>query len=163
MTIKFQENILYGKVGEDIFRKDFLEFLRINYEDVTGRQAFQIIDADFLTKIGLYEIKLNYKDNKQLFIEEYTNINEELNFISMGWVYKSKADLIVFISKQTRNMIFLPFTKNFKQHYENIKNSFTLYKNKVSEHNGKKWQSAFRIIPFSSLNGYISFYKKCQN
>ena len=87
--------------------------------------------SDFLTKIGLYEIKLNYKDNKQLIIEEYTNINEKLGKVSLGWIYKTKADLVVSISKNTGAMVFLPMTTQFKEYYESIKESKKLFLKKV--------------------------------
>ena len=156
----FKDDIQKGKIGENIFKEDFIEFLNINYIDVTGCQQFQIIDADFLSKIGLYEIKCNYKDNKQIIIEEYTNINKNLGNISYGWFYKSKADLIVFISKITRAMIMIPFTNNFKNKYECIKNNHRLIKNKISYYKNNKWQSAFRIIKLDSINGFFSYYKR---
>ena len=156
----FQNDIGKGKVGEGIFIDDFLKFLRINYQDVTGVHGFQLIDSDFLVKIGRYEIKANYKDDKLLVIEEYTNVNEQLAPKSLGWFYKSKADMLVFISRDTRAMIMLPFTDEFKAHYESIKEQYELISNKLSEHNGRKWQSAFRKIPLSALNGYFAFYKK---
>lgn len=159
-TTSFQKDIYRGKIGETIFINDFLDFLKIKYENVTEKQSFQIIDSDFLAKIGTYEIKTNYRDDKILIIEEYTNINEILAPVSMGWFYKSKADILVFISKNTRTMILLPFTDEFKRHYETIKEKFALCKNKISQHNGRQWQSAFRRIPLEALSGYFSMYKR---
>ncbi len=156
----FKKDIQRGKLGEEIFREDFLQFLNIEYEDVTGKQGFQLIDSDFIAKIGLYEIKANYKDNKIIIIEEYTNYNEQLAPISYGWFYKSKADMLVFISKATRAMILIPFTDGFKAHYETIKDSYKLEQNDISEHNGNRWQSAFRRIPLNAINGYFAYYKK---
>jgi len=156
----FKTDIAYGNKGIEIFKTDFLEFLNINYTDVTNCQQFQVIDTDFLTKIGLYEIKLNYKDDEYLIIEEYTNINSELCPISKGWFYKTKADLIISISKNTRTMVFLPFTEKFKEYYELNKNNYSLFKNRLTIKDDKKWQSAFRKLPFSFFNGYISIYKK---
>ena len=77
-TRSFIEDIKYGKLGEEIYRKNFLEFLNIKYIDVTGCQQFQIIDSDYLATIGLHEVKLNYKDNQELIIEDYTNIDEKI-------------------------------------------------------------------------------------
>lgn len=156
----FDEDIKRGKIGEIIFREDFLNFLNIHYEDVSGCQRFQVIDSDYLTKIGLYKIKTNYKDDKKLIFEEYTNINEILGKISQGWFYKTKADLIIFISKVTRIMIFLPFTEDFKKHYLSISEKTELIRNKITIYNNKHWQSAFRKVPFELLRGYISVYKK---
>lgn len=154
----FLADINRGKVGEVIFKEDFLQFLNINYQDVTGCQKFQIIDADFLTKIGLYEIKTNYRDNQTLIFEDYTNYKT-----SLGWVYKTKADLIIFVSKHTRTMVFLPFNDRFKQHYKFIRENTELEMNKITQNEGRTWQSAFRRVPFSLLDGYISVYKKQSN
>lgn len=154
-TTNFLDDIKKGKVGEEIFKEDFLRFLKINFEDVTGCQQFRLIDSDFIAKIGLYEVKCNYKDNDCLVIEEYTDYPN-----SLGWFYKSKADLMVFISKDTRLMILLPFTKEFKEYYEKIKNKYELIKNRPSFHNGNQWQSAFRKININDIAGYYSKYKK---
>lgn len=156
----FFDDIKKGQIGEQIFVEDFLNFLNIKYKDVTGCQSFQVIDSDYLTKIGLYEIKTNYKDNEQLIFEEYTNCNIDLCKISLGWLYKTKADLIIFISKQTRKMIFLPFTDNFKEHYKTIREKTELIKNKITNKYNQQWQSAFRRVPFELLKGYISIYEK---
>lgn len=156
----FQEDIKKGKIGEIIFKEDFLDFLNINYIDVSGCQQFQVIDTDFITKIGLYEIKTNYRDNELLIFEDYTNINESLSEISLGWVYKTKADLIIFVSKTTRTMIFLPFNEKFKNHYSYIRDNTNLMKNDISFNLNKKWQSAYRKVPFKLLNGFISVYSK---
>lgn len=159
-TTNFSKDIQIGKIGEQIFVEDFLQFLGIGYEDVTGRQGFQLIDSDYLAKIGLCEIKSNYKDNKLVIIEEYTNINKSLGNITDGWFYKSKADTLIFISPMTRAMILIPFTNEFKNHYELIKDQFELIKNRISVHDNNKWQSAFRKIPLMAINGYFAYYKK---
>ncbi len=158
--INFIETIQKGKAGEQIFKEDFLEFLKINYVDVTGCQRFQAIDSDYLSKVGLFEIKTNYKDDKHIFIEEYTNINKRLGPISLGWWYKTRADLLVFISKATRTMVLIPYGEDIKNHYEAIKDNYDLRWNRITEHNGNKWQSAFRKVSLDDLCGYYSFYKK---
>jgi hypothetical protein len=162
-TTSFKKDIQRGKVGEQIFTEDFLQFLNIEYEDVTDSQGFQLIDSDYLAKVGLYEIKASYNDNKIIVIEEYTNINEQLAPISYGWFYKSKADMLVFVSKATRAMILIPFTDDFKAHYETIKDNYDLMRNKISVHNGSRWQSAFRKVPLLAINGYFAYYKKIQS
>jgi hypothetical protein len=159
-TTSFTQDIGRGRVGERIFAKDFLEFLNIHYEDVTDAQRYRIIDSDYLASVGLYEIKANYKDDKQIIIEEYTNINEMLSRKSYGWFYKSKADMLVFISKKTRAMILIPFTDGFKEYYESIKDNYELKWNKISVHNGRRWQSAYRRIPLDKLSGYFAYYKR---
>jgi len=160
-TTSMIDDVGKGKVGETIFKEDFLDFLGIEYLDVTGCQKFQAIDTDFKSTIGLYEIKTNYNDNKQIVIEEFTNIDESLCPISKGWFYKTKSDLLVFISKKTRMMVLVPFTDEFKEHYESIKENYRLVRNKyISEMNGRKWRSAIRFIPLDDIKGYYSMYKK---
>ena len=158
----FNRDIVRGKVGEDIFKADFLDFLEIDYEDVTNCQRFQVLDTDFKAKIGTYEIKTNYKDDGQLCIEEFTNINDSLSPISKGWFYKSQADLLVFISKKTKVMILVPFTDGFKEYYEFVKDSYTLNRNRISFKGNRRWQSAFRRIPLDTLKGYYSMYKRIE-
>ena len=160
MTIQFTKSIAQGKIGEQIFLDDFLKFLDIKYKDVTGCQQFQVIDTDYITSIGTYEIKTSYKDNKQIIIEDFTNVNSNLGNISYGWIKKTKADLIVFVSKKTRAMVFLPFTERFKKFYHSNKEMWKLRHNRVSEYRGRKWQSAFRIVPFDGIRGFVSVYKK---
>ncbi len=159
----FENDIKYGKPGEDIFAEDFLNFLGVKYENVTGKQGFRIIDTDFSSFIGNYEIKTNYKDDKNIIIEEFTNINENYGPISYGWFYKSKCDTLVFLSKNTRTMILIPFTNEFKAHYEKIKAGYDLKWNNISQNNqGDKWQSAYRRIPLDAMNGYFAFYRKAR-
>ena len=158
--IRFRDCLKAGKVGEIIFKDDFLDFLGICYENVTGKQQYQVIDSDYITKIGLYEIKTNYKDDKKIIVEEYTNINEALSPISHGWFYKCKADLLVCVSKRTRTMVLIPFHQKFKDRYEKIKSKSPLIFNAISSHNGRKWQSAFRRINLDDIAGYYSMYRR---
>ena len=158
----FEADIQKGKTGEEIFINDFLEFLHVQYVNVTMSQGYQVIDADMKTSAGLYEIKNNYKDDKQIIIEEYTNYNKDLGIISLGWFYKSKANMLVFLSKNTRAMILVPFTSEFKAHYESIKGKYELIPNRISFNGNRKWQSAFRKIPLTAINGYFAYYKKVE-
>jgi hypothetical protein len=158
--VDFQETIKMGKPGEIIFKDDFLNFLSIKYIDVTGCQKYQVVDTDYLTKIGTYEIKTNYKDNHQIIIEEYTNYNKQFGPVSLGWFYKSKSDLLIFISKATRTMVFVPFTKQFKEFYEQKKENYRLIPNKITINERKKWQSAFRVIQLNDFSGFYSMYRK---
>uniref|UniRef100_A0A6H2A109 Uncharacterized protein n=2 Tax=viral metagenome TaxID=1070528 RepID=A0A6H2A109_9ZZZZ len=157
---EFKTDISKGKIGEVIFKEDFLDFLNIKYQDVTGCQQFQVIDSDYLSKVGLFEIKNNYKDDKQIIIEEYTNFNEKYGKIKYGWWYKTKADLVIFVSQKTRTMIFMPINEKIKEHYESIKDKHKLILNKPSKNNNNMWQSAFRKIFLDEFKGYFSYYKK---
>jgi hypothetical protein len=156
----FQTSIKYGKAGEQIFKEEFLDFMGIEYVDVTNSQKFQVIDTDFKTTVGTYEVKLNYKDDKHVIIEDYTNINTKLAKESKGWFYKSESNLIVFISKATKVIVMIPFTKEFKDHYEQIKDIYQLKWNSVSQSGNRKWQSAYRRIPLEAITGFYSMYKR---
>ena len=159
-TTGFIDDINRGKIKEKIFKKDFLDFLNINYVDVSGRQQYQIIDSDYLTKIGLCEIKSYKNSDESLSFEDYTNINETLGKKSFGWIYKTKADLIIFIDETARTMIILPMTDKFREYYESIKDNYKLKHNFITVHNDRKWQSAYRKLPLKSLIGYFSVYQK---
>ena len=158
-SISFQESITKGKVGENIFETEFLDFMGIEYTNVANCQRYQVKDIDMDTSIGTYEIKTNYRDNRQIIIEEYTNVNPKLGKISLGWFYKTEADLVVCVSKKTKVMVFIPFTQTFKNNYERIKNNYKLIWNKPSHHQGGQWQSAFRFIPLADITGFYSFYQ----
>ena len=157
-AINFKDSIAQGKVGENIFETDFLHFMGVKYTNVANCQQYQVKDIDMDTSIGTYEIKTNYKDNRQIIVEEYTNVNPKLGKISMGWFYKTEADLVVCVSKKTKVMVFIPFTPSFRNRYESIKNGYKLIRNKPSTYRGNTWQSAFRIIPLADIYGFYSFY-----
>lgn len=163
--LDFLADIERGKVGEDIFKKKFLDFLSIEYEDVTERQAFQKIDTDYLSGIGSIEVKSNYRDDKVLFFEEWSNKDPGLGRKTLGWLYTTKADLIVFISKNTGTMIFLPMSEGFKDQWSKLRRCGILDEkapvrdNKPSFRGDRMWQSAYRIVPFYLLDGFIAVYK----
>lgn len=160
---RFEADIIRGQPGEALFEAEFLNFLGIRYRNVAGVQAFQAQDVDLDTSIGTYEIKSNYKDNKQIIIEEFTNHNPKYGNITQGWFYKTKADLLVCVSVKTGMMVLVPMTADFKCHYEEIKEQQPLIINKPTrKNNGSMWQSAFRFIPLHTIDGFYSFYKKSQ-
>jgi predicted GIY-YIG superfamily endonuclease len=109
-------------------------------------------------KTNVYIIQANI--GGPVKIGKANNIEDRIKQHQVGWIYKTKADLIVFISKKTRKMIFLPFNEKFKSYYKHIRANTELIKNKISVHNNKKWQSAYRKVPFELLKGYISIYEK---
>lgn len=160
----FGKDIARGKIGERIFKEDFLDFLDIHYQDVTGCQQFQVIDTDFLTMVtGYIEVKSNYQDNDLLVIEEYTNLNKEFGPISFGWFYKTKAKLLACVSEKTRNIILVPLTERFRNYYKVTifdRDYPKLIKNKPTYSGNKKWQRGFRLVPFKLLSGYLSVYHK---
>jgi len=158
----FTNDIKKGKIGELIFQEDFLEHLNINYRDVTGCQSFQVIDTDYLASIGgKIEVKTNYKDDKQIIIEDYTHIDLENHEVCYGWIFESKANLFAFVSKNTRTIVFLPNTDQFKSHYIKVVRKKTdLIMNRPTVKGNNVWRSAFRKVPFDYLRGFISVYKK---
>lgn len=156
----FKDDKANGKIGEQIFVEDYLRFLGIGHLDVAENESYQKADVDFVTQHGRYEIKANYKDDGYIIIEEYTNYNGYLAPISMGWFYKTTAKVLAFVSKDTRTIVLIPFTDAFKKRYEEIKTHYKLYANNVTNHNGKRWQSAYRRIPLTALEGFYAIYRK---
>lgn len=163
--LSFEESIAKGKIGEIIVKEDFLEFLNIKYHDVTGCQQFQVIDTDYVATIGgRLEVKTSYKDNKELIIEEYTDYRPEVGKTSLGWFEKTGANLILFVSKTTRTIVFMPMTQRLRVHYWKIRDNYQLTRNiRTTNRYGDTWQSAYRRIPFSALHGFVSVYKKIED
>lgn len=160
MASNFYVDVGRGKLGEQIFVEDFLNLLNISFVDVSGCQKFQVRGTDFMVAIGTYEVKLSYKDDQFIVIEEFSNFNGNLAPIKPGWFYTTQSDMVVFISKESRTMIMVPMTLEFRLHYELIKENYALRANGVTECNGRKWQSSFRRIPLSAISGYYGIYKK---
>lgn len=160
MTTNFYMDIKKGKTGEKIFKEDYLEYNKIKYKDVSTIKCYQKLDVDFITESESYEIKSNYKDNEWLYLEEFTNINRLLGDINLGWLAKCKATTIVFISKQSRDMIFLKFNNEFKTRYKEIRKDYHLFRNDISYRYDMKWQSAYRYIPLYEFEGLYKKYNK---
>lgn len=162
MNLSFEHDISRGEVGEVIFKNDYLDFLKIKYDDVTKNKDYQVVGTDFLVMgIGKVEIKSTYKDDKQLIIEEFTDYQPDLGIEKRGWFYTSSASLIAFVSTSSRTIILMPFTDDLKVHYSRISERHKLIMNKPTESKfGGKWQSAYRRIPLDELKEYVSWYKK---
>ena len=158
--ISFYETVNKGKNGEEIFEEDFLKPLKIKYQNVTKCQQFQIIDTDFGSIAGRYEIKLSYNDDNFICIEDWSNYNLDFGEQKLGWWYTTEADVVIFISKVTRMMILLPINEIAKRHYENIKEKYELIKNRVSFAKNYKWQSAFRKVSLEDFGGHYLIYQK---
>lgn len=161
MITNFYDDIEKGKIGEEIFKTDYLDYNNIKYADVRKQPEYQKQDIDFVTRYYTYEVKTNYKDNQYLILEEYTNCNKDLGPITYGWLSKSQADRLVFVSKETRTMIFLNFSETFKECYLEIRNNYQLVKNRITDfQNGNKRQGAYRQIYLNDLKAFTKEYKK---
>ena len=151
----FDETIKKGKVGEAVFIKDFLEFLNVKYEDVSGCQAFQVQGTDFIFPLGRVDIKNSYKSYyNTIVIEEYTNHAIK----KPGWFDTSKAHLFVFVDAASRHMVFVPNTKILHDWYDLNKSRFGLKLNKPSYSKTGQWQSSFRVVDLCYIPH--SFYHK---
>jgi len=192
-TNDFDYGVKYGKIGEQIFYEDFVLFYKAkNINDVRDDVKYRKTDTDFIIDGVKYEVKLNYKDDGNIIIEDYTDWSEELEEegkVVDGWVEVSKTDYFVFISKNTRQMIFvkrIPFVKLYKKlrmityKTEPLEIDWTLdgiqidqttapvYKyplipNKRSNRDGRYWRSAYRRIPLKDIQGYFKMFKLCQH
>lgn len=162
-TTSFEKDVKTGNKGEKIF----YEYMIKRYDpttiiNTTSIPKFQKEDIDYVLykdeeDYKTFEIKANYKDNDMLFIEEFTNYNESLGPISYGWVVKTKADYVVFVSISTSTMIFMKW-KGFKKRYLEIGKKYNLIKNQNSIYaSGNIRQGAYKIIPLYEFEG---LYKK---
>jgi len=163
MATDFDDDRNKGLIAENIFENDYLSFFNIPFKDVSKNPAYQKKDIDYVVAGGKgYEVKNNYKDDEKLFIEDYADYNEELGIKKEGWWYKSEANWIVFVSDETRTMIFLKRTKQLYDRYEEIKENYQLHSYTTSYRNDSDstWQSAFRVVPLSEFEGFYSFHWK---
>lgn len=105
--VSFASSIKKGKVGEEIFKRDFLDFLGFDYEDVSNTQSFQIKGTDFIFPLGMVDVKGSYKTKKgTIILEEYTNVA----LLKYGWFDTSEAIMFIFVDPQTRHMVFIQTT-----------------------------------------------------
>ena len=155
-TLDYFESIEEGKIGEQIFIEDYFEKRNIEYHDVRiGIPSYQKDDIDFKEKKSnkTWEIKCNYKDDEQIYIETMHNTDETLGEIKVGWIETCKADEIVFVCEKNRTMIFIE-VKKLKEKYEEIKDNYPEIPNKVTEkNNGRKNKSSFKVIPLTEFSG----------
>jgi len=154
-TTEFSTDIKKGKVGEQIFKEDFLDFLKLKYEDVSGCQSFQIQGVDFCFPLGRVDIKNSYKSHDNtIIIEEYS----DQTLKKKGWFDKSTAHLFIFVDPKTRHMVFVPNTKELHTWYNENKLRWDLCFNKVSYSKNGEWQSSFRVVGLDYIPH--SFYYK---
>lgn len=157
-TTNFFKDLDKGKLAEVLFKNNFLAFIGIPFADVSNIQKYQDAKIDTFSYGFTVDVK-TYKRKGFCIIEEYTNINESLGKISLGWFDKSKANIIAYVCPTSGEMIILRFDGKFKEWYACNKEEYILERNKISEKNGRRWQSAFRALPLSDLSGFVSYYK----
>lgn len=157
----FIVDIEKGKISERFFINNFVSFLGLPCKDVSDDIEYRKKDIDLLlpkTTIDVKTVKEKYF-NKNIIIEDYTNYRPEINMISKGWFFKSKANLIAFVCLELKSIILLRFDDNFKEWYELNKENYRLIKNKPSYAGGNEWVSAFRAIPCFHIKPFIAYYK----
>lgn len=157
-TTNFINDIDKGKVAEAIFKNNLLAFIGIPFADVSENKEYQNSKIDVIGHGFTVDVK-TYTMKGFCIIEEYTNYAKEYGNISFGWFDKSKASVIVYVCIESGEMVILRFDARFKDWYMNNKTNYELKLNKVSEHNGKKWQSAYRAIPIKDMVSFVSYYK----
>ncbi len=152
--VLFNESKKYGKKQQDIFQSEFLEFLKLKFQDVSDKQQYYVEGIDFKSTYGPVDVKTQ-SYYKGIIIEEwsdYPNLD--------GWYYKTKAKLIVYVRPKTRSMIILPFTEAFKELYEEIKDNYEIIPNDKSVKDKSEWRSAYRVVPFNDITGFYAIYHK---
>lgn len=153
--VDFSTSIKKGKIGEEIFKQDFLDFLGFDYEDVSGTQSFQIKGTDFVFPLGQVDVKNSYNTNKgTIILEEYTNVAIK----KLGWFDTSESVMFIFVDQHTRHMVFIPNTPKLHEWYNANRTVFQHRYNKVSFSASGQWQSSFRVVDLKYIPH--SFYNK---
>ena len=143
---KFQEDYETGDIGVAIF----IGYFGISqvFKDVPIAQKE---DYDILMNGSTFELKTNYHDNGNIFFEEWTNREKGLK----GWIATSKADYIVFISKDTKLMLMYDLNALrawYKTNYQFIKGLCPLRKNKPTTGlYGDIWCSEYRVLTLDQI------------
>lgn len=153
--VDFKTSIKKGKIGEEIFKQDFLDFLGFDYEDVSETQSFQIKGTDFVFPLGSVDVKNSYNTNKgTIIIEEYTNVATK----KPGWFDTSESVMFIFVDQHTRHMCFVPNTPELHNWYNANKEQFKHRHNRMSYSATGQWQSSFRVVELKYIPH--SFYNK---
>lgn len=162
----FEKDVKTGNKGEKIFYNYMIKrYDPKSLIDTTSIPKFQKEDIDYVLyndedDYKTFEIKANYKDNDCIVVEEYTNYDEKLGPISYGWIVKTKAQYLVFVSINTGTMILID-CKKFKDRYVEIGKKYELFLNQQSIYtSGKIRQGAYKVIPLDEFKG---MYKKIIN
>lgn len=142
-----------GKIKEQIFKEDFLDYLEIGFIDVSMEKDYQKAGIDFLSQcLSGIDVK-SYNDNGYISLEEMSIVEKDVK----GWMYISKAKFFVFVSIQTRTMLILKNNNSFQEWWSENKSEFELRTNQTTRGNNT-WHSQYRNVPLKNLN--ISWYKK---
>lgn len=149
----WDKSLTKGKIKEQIFKEDFLNYFEIGYIDVSSDKDYQKSGVDFLSQcLNGIDIK-SYNDNNYITLEETSKVESNVS----GWVYTSKAKFFVFVSIQTRTMIILKNDSYFQQWWIDNKEKYQLKTNETTC-SGSVWRSQYRNIPLKDL--IVSWYKK---
>lgn len=145
-----------GKIKEQIFKEDFLNYFEIGFIDVSLEKDYQRAGVDIISQcLSGIDVK-SYNDNKYISLEEMSIVERNVK----GWIYTSKAKFFVFVSIQTRTMLILKNNDSFQKWWNENKSKFKLKTNQTTKDNDT-WHSQYRNVPLKNLN--VSWYKKNNN
>lgn len=141
-----------GKSGEKAI-KDFYNKKGVNIIDVTEDKEYQKNDIDFIFNGQTVEIKtanyLNNNDNN-IILEIISNDNKE--DFKKGWLYTSKADVIIFYNPQ-ESITYQFFLKDLKDYYEKNKSIIDIKYFNSKEYDNYKYIKCSKLayIPLKNL------------
>ena len=152
----------HGKIGEKYF-KQYLKSKKIKFDDVSKDKTMQKKDVDFIVTnedktYTYYEVKYNWKKNGYLVIEIFSNCNEILGDIKMGWPWYCEAHYIIFVSPVGK-MLQLTFNQDFKNKFDEIKNKLEVHINEPTRNRFGviTHQSAYVEIPIFDFMEFIEY------
>jgi len=151
----WEDSLRKGKIKEQIFKEDFLEYFTIGYIDISNQKKEYDLEVKELVSV---DVK-SYKDNGTIPIEEMSIVETKKS----GWFYSSPAKYFAFVSSSTRTMLLLKnddaLHKWYKDNIDRFEsNSETKLRTDSTNRNGRRWHSTHRNIPLAELN--IAWYKK---
>jgi len=146
----YEDDILKGKEGEDIFIK-YLKENNIPFEDVSKNPEYMNIDVDFVIKGRNYDVKHNYKNNELLVIELWYNAEPKFGSLKQGWFYTSQSKFFVFTSDEC--IIFLKNNHKLKSWFLQNKDNYHLSRNRPTSNKRKNeiHESAYIRIPIQDI------------
>ena len=157
MLKDFNEDLDFGKIGEDLFEKEILSVLVDSFERITNLQD-QKTKGDFKTEKGFYEIKTR-KPNYS-FDDILIEVGHLGKVDSIGWLdkYSNETSLVYQKTKIINGKVCLDYPVFMFKPFELRKHISWIKRFKIKESLNKGYKTQFICIPINKLSQKINFY-----
>ncbi len=144
-----------GKSGEDEFKLYLKRILdRYGYKliDVTGLKEYHETDIDFLMEIKnrkiAVELKTDYYENpRNLFYEDISSLEKN----SLGCFNKTKANVLIYFFKHSKDIYIFYNMNKFKDYYEENYSKFSRKEVTNNRYDGSRYTCVGRTIPLKII------------